>query len=355
MGEVEEEVFVEFKKVSQPISMTLTHMPARTSSLELAVVLEPIDAPEGLGKREGMIGIGTFDGDISSPLIKFSDNWSDIVDKANGFEKSLDANNENFGFYLTKVKLSPGEQTGETYANHSIRQMKVKIESCLKNSLDHTAPEMDAGVFVALEAASEEQSEDVKYRRAIVDENGCFESFGYMTYDDYGRRGWYPHVVKVKTEDQSPFHNIERERGVRINPWLDDDNFGKDDLYEPQGDQPLLADEEAPRIFIDEVEYTYYNNDDNSFILNPFLNLRMNKRFEFVLSPKLKVGSDFSREQVSQPLQYGTFDLEVAIFIPYRSNADFSNINLNDFYFLTYAKKRVTVEEGKIVAFLESP
>lgn len=338
--------------------------PKDHSPIELYVRLKPKMGPDGLKPRQGVLDMDGLTQLKSREIkeLKSSEESSQKLislasyarPRALSDKNDLNYDENDFGVKIDKIDLGWGSLVGNGDHRDHQRNLRANFTTCLKDpmSAQDSRPITDAHVSVRAYPENGEANDfDKTERVAKLGPNGCMSSYFHLSYNLYEAPRWIPIVLEF-TGLNGEIRGIVKSRVVEVNPWNRND-FGYDTVYEQT---PKMREVAPPKIILKTVGYGSEGKKLDSFRINKFMQMSFAKSYEIEIEPKLELGHAYDGQQTAEPITFGDYTLKAYLFSPKSADVDYQNIDLDDFQFLSAAKKDVSVTgQGRILDNIALP
>ena len=332
--------------------------PHETSTIEMYVELEPINAPIQLGGLSGKISMDYLKGSLAATWdasVEIPQERKELeIQKAEKIDEAKELTQEdilNQELVIDSMNFVYGSFDSKDYNRNSLKTLYSKVGLCIidphaptgSSALSHTL--FDVKVF-----KGENTQELAVETKARLDQSGCLEVSLPVEYQRFGCEKYLPFVVSAKAVE-GKIKGLSSSAHFVLNPWNSSD-FGYD--LAKQTPTPLNC--EAPaRIILGKMNYKYEGLDYESFKLNKFLHLSLHKLYQFNFSTLIEKFSSTTNESV-QPLTFGRVKLKALIFSPKKDGLDYIDPDLNDFEFLSATEKTINIDaKGEATDVLSFP
>ena len=250
-----------------------------------------------------------------------------LTDKQNGQNQHI---NSDWGVQISHVKASYGGLVQGLHNGQKTVRSRIKI--CLSDSRPTPTYTSLAKTTFKVTALNQQNQPDGYPNERIhrTDVNGCLETYFYTHYNEFQCEGHIPTKLEI-TALTGNFRGITKQRTIAINPWNKSD-YGYDLETE---DLPPKIKCTPPNLSIDEIQYSHQDNLHQSYLINQFLHISLQKNYHLRFRPHFYKNSSYDQNISLQQLKYGKIQVELSIYTPTASDVDYSVPNLEQFALLS--------------------
>ncbi len=344
---IETELKIQKGLISKEISLEIprTVKPNETSTLELYLQLEPINAPKGISAILGKVTMNFLKGAQSNTWDRLSNietqSFVASVNSDEEFEnKSDELERVASELSIDSMSFDYGAHDSADYNANSQKTLHSKINFCVVDPHSPAGSNSLGQTSVNVELTSSEGGEVIKNSRVRLGQSGCGEVNLPIKYARFGCEKYFNYKI-VATATEGSIKGLGASATFALNPWNSSD-FGHH--LEKEVPAPLNCENPA-RVHLGSIDYKYEGLDYDSFKINKFLHLSLHKLYQFNFSPMVERFTSTSQERTEE-LTFGNLKIKALIFTPKKDGLDYFNPNLEDFNFLSATEKTIKISAG---------
>jgi hypothetical protein len=200
---------------------------------------------------------------------------------------------------------------------------------------------------------NQESGREMIVENRQLDESGCVQMNFTLMHERYKNTRRIPYNLIIKSQNPS-LKGASIEREVCLYPWSNSGwVFGHDTI---SGPCPEDSKNVKPRIFLDEINYTFLGHDqEEGFHLNEDLDLVVVKSYVVNAFPKIDYGNFVHAQDPTEPIYEGQFRLKVIFLAPIHGDIELTANNYHKFKVISATSRVVNVETRRLKARIDMP
>ncbi|MCM2322680.1 MAG: hypothetical protein NDJ90_05420 [Oligoflexia bacterium] len=279
LSSIENEVAMSDGELTLRGTLSFSRAPAKTSTLEAVLRLEPVDAA-GLSSFEGSGKLASLHFNGSVELTPLETPFAELLGVTNAVPPSeasdrapvCGAISDRFGFYFADWAVEHGGVLSVTRNEGIPNQVAAALRVCLRNRLDDRPV---AGHPFDVRLGQSRGSS------LVSDQDGCLSWQEGVKFDPFAAEQWLERTIEVRSA-QAPFEGIARTLTVQINPWQQGNLFSWDCR---KGPTPKVTQAQRARLELQDFSYAFLGQ---SFEVNRDLNLTVKRTYQLRLDPMIR-------------------------------------------------------------------
>ncbi|MBL6988325.1 MAG: hypothetical protein ISR65_01025 [Bacteriovoracaceae bacterium] len=256
-------------------------------------------------------------------------------------ELSMSALSNSTFSLIDTVKITRGSFIrNKTYSNSPLRYVSTQLRICMTDPVSgRPIPYYNFGVALhliehkpALNINQEVELDNNYFTKKMTNASGCFNVDKTIEYNQTTYSDWSTYKIVMQDMDKGVYGDIKSERLVYINPHLRTNDFGIDS----KDKDPPVAFKVNPQIHIKEVTVTPAGDDRDSYKINNYLHLYLERKFDIDFTATVQLDHNFEGEKPNELLLSGNYRLKALVLTPINEKVRFSdevvrNINGSDY------------------------
>lgn len=324
----------------------LSAIPTRGQTV-LGLELQPLNAPSGLQKFDGIYLLGEYDQIKGSSFLKLNSLVAQtkefkIENYINSTMKDI-AKNETTGIVEADTYQKPKVEVSQLEFRFirvgaektATREVFYNIKACVRHGLDQKSTRAQTFQVTKFRQSAEEPAATVTVK---TDNNSCVSWDESITFKYFDCQHYLKGFVQLDNKELGMSEKLE----ILVNPWESQGMVARDIRYVNPSEKLILScqTENRPRTQL-MVDGFSYNTLSYGYNIDAHLNLNVNKKIQMRLDPRLLVYSSLANGRGDiEKLRDGVYLLRLAIV----QNKDYDR---NSTY-VSSADRLVNVLSGQI-------
>ena len=222
------------------------------------------------------------------------------------------------------------------------RVKTVLLETCL---IDNKGSSPVSNLYFDMAVTADFQ--DPVFERVEIRNNGCLPFKLKIPYNYYGSRFYknFQVIVKGLNSDKHPYASREQSRDICIYPW---NNVQVQLGYDLSTFCPKAHDMKSI-IHVDRIDYSSHGNLDDTFKINPLLNISFKRHYRLRINPILKYWDykeGLYRNNADTPLLEGKYKIRFLLLAPHYSNVQYHPVKFENFQPMAKVEQTVDLIYG---------
>ena len=222
------------------------------------------------------------------------------------------------------------------------RVKTVLMETCL---LDNKGSTPIANLY--FDMAVTDNFKRPQFKRVEIRNNGCLPFKLKIPYNYYDSRTYknFQIIVKGPDSNEHPYSGREQRRDICIYPWNNVQvELGYDlATFCPRGHEMKSI------IHVDRINYSFHGNLNDSYEINPLLDLSFKRHYRLRINPILKYWDykeGLYKSNTDTPLLEGKYKIRFMLLVPNDSNVQYHPVVFDNFHSLTKVEQTVDLIYG---------
>lgn len=342
--------------------------PQLSSDIEIFFEWTAVNPPPGLNSLMGLVEMQGLNGLKTRELLSIYNRDVDLSEESHPDEKASlsqhflnqyvqakeeksDDEPSNLGLSLDRLVLTPGSLVNIDARRSSQKIMRLGVQGCIKESLTQT--ELKETGFRVL--ATQLEAVNTQYQETDhtfkTGRDGCFRTFVHLSWDDFSMERWLNINIQFKGLDGESSGAIIN-RVIRCNPWNQQDFCFDLSVETPPEELAGLP----PRLYLSQIATSTEGKALDSFRINRYMQLSLKKNYQLRIHPHIEVRQGHGQSSGLTPLTFGQYKVIAYLMTPKLDGVDWSQIDLDQFEFLSVDQKDVQVRpSGEVIVDMSFP
>lgn len=213
----------------------------------------------------------------------------------------------------------------------------LTFSSCIVDEISGNPVLKAANKFATIKFSNKEVN--LNSTKVKIDQNSCFSIDLSLAFNNYGKNSWQYSDLSLNLDD------ININLQVAFHPSSSKIHFV--DLRKTKISEVESLNDDM-EIFVDTLSYGQVGNENNSFYVNKFLELFMEKRYFLEFRPVLINKNSGNKTNTTEVLNEGAFDIELAIYVGQVDGA-INSVDLKKFNTIATSKIEAQVSATGLV------